>query len=122
MHFHARLARRRPATTCHAHQRNFSLLLRSSSGLAGSTKQLVRFPARIIIEFFRGTSLLVQLMWLFYVLPGPSSMQCLLEFCIDPELWSLRCRGSPSVYDPVPWSREAPPSRCLGVGHIRFVG
>lgn len=42
--------------------------------MAGSTKKLVRFPARIIIEFFRGTSLLVQLMWLFYVLPlfGPS--------------------------------------------------
>lgn len=42
--------------------------------MAGSTKKLLRFPARIIIEFFRGTSLLVQLMWLFYVLPlfGPS--------------------------------------------------
>ena len=42
--------------------------------MAGSTKALVRIPARIIIEFFRGTSLLVQLMWLFYVLPlfGPS--------------------------------------------------
>lgn len=42
--------------------------------MAGSTKFLVRIPARVIIEFFRGTSLLVQLMWLFYVLPlfGPS--------------------------------------------------
>src|SRR5699024_3130372 len=42
--------------------------------MAGSTKILVSIPARIIIEFFRGTSLLVQLMWLFYVLPlfGPS--------------------------------------------------
>lgn len=42
--------------------------------MAGSTKKLVRIPARFIIEFFRGTSLLVQLMWLFYVLPlfGPS--------------------------------------------------
>lgn len=42
--------------------------------MAGSPKLLVRIPARIIIEFFRGTSLLVQLMWLFYVLPlfGPS--------------------------------------------------
>jgi len=42
--------------------------------MAGSAKVLVRIPARIIIEFFRGTSLLVQLMWLFYVLPlfGPS--------------------------------------------------
>jgi len=42
--------------------------------MAGSTKWFVRIPARFIIEFFRGTSLLVQLMWLFYVLPlfGPS--------------------------------------------------
>lgn len=42
--------------------------------MAGSPKMIVRIPARIIIEFFRGTSLLVQLMWLFYVLPlfGPS--------------------------------------------------
>lgn len=29
----------------------------------------LRIPARIIVEFFRGTSLLVQLFWLFYVLP-----------------------------------------------------
>lgn len=29
----------------------------------------VRGPARVFIEFFRGTSLLVQLFWLFYVLP-----------------------------------------------------
>ncbi len=42
--------------------------------MAGSRKWFVRIPARFIIEFFRGTSLLVQLMWLFYVLPlfGPS--------------------------------------------------
>lgn len=42
--------------------------------MAGSQKRLARIPARIIIEFFRGTSLLVQLMWLFWVLPlfGPS--------------------------------------------------
>lgn len=42
--------------------------------MAGSNRKLVRIPARVIIEFFRGTSLLVQLMWLFYVLPlfGPS--------------------------------------------------
>ncbi|MFC7406237.1 ectoine/hydroxyectoine ABC transporter permease subunit EhuC [Georgenia alba] len=30
---------------------------------------LVRGAARTVIEFFRGTSLLVQLFWLFYVLP-----------------------------------------------------
>ncbi|WP_350269166.1 amino acid ABC transporter permease [Brevibacterium sp. CBA3109] len=29
----------------------------------------LRIPARIIVEFFRGTSLLVQLFWLFYVFP-----------------------------------------------------
>ncbi|MCF8603494.1 ectoine/hydroxyectoine ABC transporter permease subunit EhuC [Gordonia sp. HY442] len=29
----------------------------------------VRFVARVLIEFFRGTSLVVQLFWLFYVLP-----------------------------------------------------
>ena len=40
---------------------------------AGSTRIYLRLPARIIIEFFRGTSLLVQLFWLYYVLPlfGP---------------------------------------------------
>lgn len=36
---------------------------------AGSQKLIFRLPARIIIEFFRGTSLLVQLFWLYYVLP-----------------------------------------------------
>lgn len=43
-------------------------------GKISHTKKIARIPARIIIEFFRGTSLLVQLMWLFYVLPlfGPS--------------------------------------------------
>jgi polar amino acid transport system permease protein len=30
---------------------------------------VVRGPARVLIEFFRGTSLLVQLFWLFYVMP-----------------------------------------------------
>lgn len=29
----------------------------------------MRGPARVLIEFFRGTSLLVQLFWLFYVMP-----------------------------------------------------
>lgn len=37
----------------------------------------LRIPARIVVEFFRGTSLLVQLFWLFYVLP-------LLGFELDP--------------------------------------
>jgi len=41
--------------------------------LAGSNRWFIRIPARFVVEFFRGTSLLVQLMWLFYVLPlfGP---------------------------------------------------
>lgn len=30
---------------------------------------VVRGPARVLIEFLRGTSLLVQLFWLFYVMP-----------------------------------------------------
>lgn len=34
-----------------------------------STNQILRWPAVAYIEFFRGTSLLVQLFWLFYVLP-----------------------------------------------------
>ena len=34
-----------------------------------SSHAWLRIPARIIVEFFRGTSLLVQLFWLFYVLP-----------------------------------------------------
>ncbi|WP_206492681.1 ectoine/hydroxyectoine ABC transporter permease subunit EhuC [Rhodococcus sp. KRD162] len=39
-------------------------------GLAASNRHLyVRGPARVVVEFFRGTSLLVQLFWLFYVMP-----------------------------------------------------
>jgi polar amino acid transport system permease protein len=39
-------------------------------GLTARSPRLpVRAPARVLIEFFRGTSLLVQLFWLFYVLP-----------------------------------------------------
>ncbi|CCQ15728.1 ABC amino acid transporter, permease component [Rhodococcus sp. AW25M09] len=39
-------------------------------GLAASNRHwYVRAPARFVVEFFRGTSLLVQLFWLFYVLP-----------------------------------------------------
>ncbi|MPV38280.1 ectoine/hydroxyectoine ABC transporter permease subunit EhuC [Georgenia subflava] len=36
---------------------------------ARSRLMVVRGAARVLIEFFRGTSLLVQLFWLFYVLP-----------------------------------------------------
>src|SRR5690606_28868482 len=39
-------------------------------GLGARTENiLVRGAARTVIEFFRGTSLVVQLFWLFYVLP-----------------------------------------------------
>lgn len=34
-----------------------------------SPRILARGSARVVVEFFRGTSLLVQLFWLFYVLP-----------------------------------------------------
>lgn len=37
--------------------------------MARSHQPLLRTVARVVIEFFRGTSLLVQLFWLFYVLP-----------------------------------------------------
>jgi len=36
---------------------------------AGHPSRVARGPARVVIEFFRGTSLLVQLFWLFYVMP-----------------------------------------------------
>jgi polar amino acid transport system permease protein len=37
--------------------------------LARTHRVSLRFVARVFIEFFRGTSLLVQLWWLFFVLP-----------------------------------------------------
>ena len=37
--------------------------------MAGSPNLWLRGPARVIIEFFRGTSLLVQLFWVYYVIP-----------------------------------------------------
>lgn len=39
-------------------------------GLAAAhPSRWARIPARVVIEFFRGTSLVVQLFWLFFVLP-----------------------------------------------------
>jgi len=39
-------------------------------GFGSRTQSLwVRGPSRVVVEFFRGTSLVVQLFWLFYVLP-----------------------------------------------------
>ena len=39
-------------------------------GFGARTQSLwVRGPSRVVIEFFRGTSLVVQIFWIFYVLP-----------------------------------------------------
>lgn len=46
-----------------------------------STRKVVRYPAVIFVEFFRGTAALVQLFWVFYVLP------LLLGFPLPP-LWA----------------------------------
>ncbi len=47
-----------------------ALVLAFVLGLMARTERLLpRTVARIVIEFFRGTSLLVQLFWLYYVLP-----------------------------------------------------
>ncbi|WP_278263927.1 ectoine/hydroxyectoine ABC transporter permease subunit EhuC [Nocardia sp. AG03] len=45
-----------------------------------------RGSARVLIEFFRGTSLLVQIFWLFYVLP-------LLGFKLDPVFCGILALG-----------------------------
>ncbi|MEU1985657.1 ectoine/hydroxyectoine ABC transporter permease subunit EhuC [Nocardia sp. NPDC019395] len=47
---------------------------------------VVRGPARVLIEFFRGTSLLVQIFWLFYVLP-------LLGYQLDPVFCGILALG-----------------------------
>lgn len=48
----------------------FAFLLAVALGLsAGAKNVIVRGSSRVVIEFFRGTSLLVQLFWFFYVLP-----------------------------------------------------
>ncbi|MFC4126633.1 ectoine/hydroxyectoine ABC transporter permease subunit EhuC [Nocardia rhizosphaerae] len=46
----------------------------------------VRGTARVLIEFFRGTSLLVQIFWLFYVLP-------LLGYKLDPVFCGILALG-----------------------------
>lgn len=53
---------------------------------AGSRYLLIRGLSRTIVEFFRGTSLLVQLFWLFYVLP-------LLGFELDPMFCGILALG-----------------------------
>ncbi|MEE2056729.1 ectoine/hydroxyectoine ABC transporter permease subunit EhuC [Rhodococcus artemisiae] len=48
----------------------FAFLLAVGLGLAAGAKNLIlRGSSRVVIEFFRGTSLLVQLFWFFYVMP-----------------------------------------------------
>jgi polar amino acid transport system permease protein len=37
--------------------------------MALSRRLLVRGAARVVVEFFRGTSLMIQLLWIYYVLP-----------------------------------------------------
>jgi len=47
-----------------------ALVLAITLGLMARAKHLLpRTVARVVIEFFRGTSLLVQLFWLYFVLP-----------------------------------------------------
>lgn len=47
-----------------------ALILAVVLGLLARMQNLfLRGPARVIIEFFRGTSLVVQLFWVYYVLP-----------------------------------------------------
>ncbi|EOM78296.1 ectoine/hydroxyectoine ABC transporter permease subunit EhuC [Rhodococcus rhodnii] len=56
----------------------FALVVALVLGLSARAHNIVvRGAARVVIEFFRGTSLLVQLFWLFYVVP-------LMGFIIDP--------------------------------------
>ena len=53
---------------------------------AGSRFMLIRGVSRTIVEVFRGTSLLVQLFWLFFVLP-------LLGFELDPMFCGILALG-----------------------------
>ena len=49
----------------------FALLLAIPLGLGRSSRTAaVRIPCVVYIEFFRGTSLIVQLFWLYFVLPA----------------------------------------------------
>lgn len=53
---------------------------------AGSRHVVVRGLTRTVVEFFRGTSLLVQLFWLFFVLP-------LLGYELDPMFCGILALG-----------------------------
>jgi polar amino acid transport system permease protein len=48
-----------------------ALVMAFAAGLARlSPRRALRWPAAVYVETFRGTSLLVQLFWLYFVLPG----------------------------------------------------
>lgn len=53
---------------------------------AGSRLMVVRGASRTVVEFFRGTSLLVQMFWLFFVLP-------LLGYELDPMFCGILALG-----------------------------
>ena len=64
-----------------------ALVLALTLGLAAGNRHMyVRAPARVVVEFFRGTSLLVQLFWLFYVLP-------LFGYQLDPTFCAILALG-----------------------------
>ncbi len=64
-----------------------AFVLALALGIAARFRNLaVRGSARILIEFFRGTSLLVQIFWLFYVLP-------LLGYKLDPVFCGILALG-----------------------------
>jgi polar amino acid transport system permease protein len=49
-----------------------ALLIAFVLGLGSRARsRWTRVPSRVVVEFFRGTSLVVQIFWLFYVLPLP---------------------------------------------------
>jgi polar amino acid transport system permease protein len=49
--------------------------------MANNRRLLVRGISRIVVEFFRGTSLYVQLFWLFYAFPLLTGYQLTALFC-----------------------------------------
>ncbi|WP_280343708.1 ectoine/hydroxyectoine ABC transporter permease subunit EhuC [Nocardia neocaledoniensis] len=64
-----------------------AFVLALALGIAARFRNLaVRGSARVLIEFFRGTSLLVQIFWLFYVLP-------LLGYKLDPVFCGILALG-----------------------------
>ncbi len=68
-----------------------ALLIAFVFGIAQLSKAaVVRWVARIFVEFFRGTSLVVQLFWLFFVLP---QLPYPLGFRLDPLLVAVLALG-----------------------------